>query len=506
MLANTIRFSRENKKIFALIAATTALCMMLLDTAAFSVVLPTMEVHFSLTPYQARWLLTGYFLSSAALVLVGGRLADIFGTRRIFIFGSISFALSNLLIGCSPFYYSILIARILQGMSLALMGPSGFRTIVDEFSIKERGSAIGITAGISSIFLVIGPFLSGILTEFYSWRAVFFIYLPISMIGCFSAHIGISEHQRKEEKIDLIALLLVSLSIFSAVFGLMDFGVTFKFSVEAKGSLIVSFCSFILLYLRSRNQENPFFNFHLFKNHQFCAGLLVAILTAFIMLNPYFWSLFLQRSLFLQPVEAAAYMVIAAMPTIVIAPASGLLADKQGVQVPIFLGFFCILIFVFAMILFCLYHSVSLMILAFFCYGCGTALILTPLSTMTMSQVPENLRGFASGAYTTTRLLGSSLGVPLLGGVFHHSRANSFSHLMEHQFGGQIYSLKQISSIITTNASDVSAQTMSTLKLIYTNSSFAGLSAINVCNGFITIIALVLTLVYIKDYIPNMPK
>ena len=275
------------------------------------------------------------------------------------------------------------------------------------------------------------------------------------------------------------------------------------FSKNVSVLFALSLLFFILLYFRSRYGRSPFFDFSIFKNPQFSAGLFVAMLTSLIMVNPYFWSTFLQRSLFLAPVEAAAYIIISAIPAVVMAPASGLIADKKGAQTPIFLGFFAILLSVFSMVLFSLYQSISFMILALCSYGCGTSLILTPLGNIAMMRIPEHLRGFASGVYMTTRNLGSSVGVAFLGMAFQHSRANSFAYWSQHYLGNETYSIKEIYSILVNNNSSLGVQTINALKLVYTNSSLAGISAINVCNGFVTIIALILTLVYLKDYTPK---
>ena len=503
MFVNAVKLTREKKKPLALLAATAALSLMLLDGAAFSVILPTVQEYLVMSAEKQRWLLNAYYLTSAAFVLLGGKLADITGPRRILIIGFILFGLANLVFGLSTSYSPMLFARILQGLAAALIGPAGFRVLVDRFPQKERGSAIGISSGISSVFLVIGPFLAGILTEFYTWRAISLLYLPIAIFGIVGCAGGLTDYRKKGETIDLMGLLLSSCGILLLISGLMQLSATKGFSDRIISLFGGSILFFVLLYFRSSYGKSPFFDFALFKNAQFNAGLFVVMLTSLIMVNPYFWSTFLQRSLFLPPVEAASYIVISAIPAVVIAPASGLIADKRGAQTPIFLGFFAILISVFSMMLFCLYQSISFMILALCCYGCGTSLILTPLGNIAMTNVPESLRGFASGVYMTARFLGSSIGIALLGAAFQHSRANSFGYLSEHQFGKELYSIKDIFSILSSEASDLGPQMMSALRLIYTNSSLAGISAINVCNGFITIIALVLTLVYLKDYTQN---
>ena len=176
----------ENRKWWTLGAMCFALFMIMLDNTVVNVALPSIQKDLGASISGLEWTVNGYTLSFAVLLATGGRLGDIFGRRRMFLIGVVIFALSSATAGLAPDATSLVVSRIVQGVGAALMMPGTLSIITDAFPAHERGKAMGTWAGVSALALAIGPVLGGFLTEHVSWRAIFYINIPVA-IGAVAA-------------------------------------------------------------------------------------------------------------------------------------------------------------------------------------------------------------------------------------------------------------------------------------------------------------------------------
>ena len=166
---------------WVLATMTGCLSMIMIDQTVVSVALPTMQRDLSLTTTSLHWVVNAYLLLLAVLVAFGGRLADLLGAERTFRVGTITFVLASALCGLAQSGAEIITARGLQGVGAALMVPSTGALLINAFDVRERGKAMGIYSGVSMVFLALGPLVGGLLTQGVTWRAVFFINLPIGL-------------------------------------------------------------------------------------------------------------------------------------------------------------------------------------------------------------------------------------------------------------------------------------------------------------------------------------
>ena len=180
-MTGRLRLNEGNRRWWTLVAMCFALFMIMLDNTVVNVALPSIQRDLHASISALEWTINAYTLSFAVLLATAGRLGDIFGRRRMFLYGVVIFALSSAAIGLAPTDTALIVGRAVQGIGAALMMPATLSIISAAFAPHERGKAIGTWAGVSAMALAIGPVVGGFLTESVSWRAIFFLNLPVAV-------------------------------------------------------------------------------------------------------------------------------------------------------------------------------------------------------------------------------------------------------------------------------------------------------------------------------------
>ena len=198
-MPDRLRLTEDNRKWWTLGAMCFALFMIMLDNTVVNVALPSIQEDLGATLSQLQWIVTGYALTFAALMLIGGKLADAYGRRLIFVIGIVIFTLASLWCGLSDTSEMLIVARIVQGAGAALMNPATLSIISATFPPKQRGAAIGIWAGVSALALAIGPLVGGLLTEHLSWHWIFFINVPVGMLAIGATLLLVTESKGEEK-------------------------------------------------------------------------------------------------------------------------------------------------------------------------------------------------------------------------------------------------------------------------------------------------------------------
>src|SRR6202008_3086795 len=198
----------EFRKWLTLLAVAFGLFMIMLDNTVVNVALPSIERDLHVSISSLEWVVTAYALTFAALLITGGKLGDLFGRRRIFIIGIVIFTLSSLACGVSPSAGFLIGARAVQGVGAALMNPASLSIITATFAPRERGQAIGIWAGVSAMALAIGPLVGGLIVDNISWNWIFYVNIPVGILGIVVARFFIDESRdtSREQSIDIPGL------------------------------------------------------------------------------------------------------------------------------------------------------------------------------------------------------------------------------------------------------------------------------------------------------------
>src|SRR5476651_778131 len=180
---NDVRFSRAEYIVIA--ASAIAMLIVQMDWFALNLALPAIGRQFNVASTDLQWVVSGYMLSCGALMVTGGRLADIFGRRKIIVLGLVVFGVLSILCGVAPNEIWLIIARVFQGIGAALTFPVSIAVVSSTFTGVRQARAIGIVLGFAAIGTALGPFVGGTFSEYLSWRGVFFINVPFCIAGIF---------------------------------------------------------------------------------------------------------------------------------------------------------------------------------------------------------------------------------------------------------------------------------------------------------------------------------
>jgi EmrB/QacA subfamily drug resistance transporter len=410
----------EQRKWWTLLAVSFGLFMIMLDNTVVNVALPSIQRDLNVDFSSLEWVVNGYFLTFAVLMLTGGKLADLFGRRRIFILGLVVFTLSSLACGLATNGETLIAARAVQGVGAALMNPATLSIITATFPPRQRGMAMGIWVGVSAVALALGPITGGLLAEHADWSWIFFINVPIGAFAILAARIVIKETKDTslEQRLDLPGLASSGAGLLALTYALIEAnakGWTSPEILSLFGVAVVGFAAFIAL---ERRQRAPMLDLSLFRNPTFTGANLTMLLVALSMFGVFFFvSLFVQNILGYSPVEAGASFLPMTLCIIFFAPVAGKLSDRIGSRLLMSGGMVLVAV---SLVLFSLLDETSSfwnLFPALLVGGAGMAMAMTPTTSAAMSSVPVDKAGVGSGVLNSSRQVGGSLGIAIMGAI-----------------------------------------------------------------------------------------
>ena len=420
-MTERIRLTEENRRWWTLAAMCFALFMIMLDNTVVNVALPSIQEDLDTTLASLEWTVNAYTLTFAVLLVTGGRLGDIFGRRRMFLFGVAVFAGSSAAIGLAPSQEWLVAGRAAQGIGAAFMMPATLSIITNAFPAEMRGKAIGTWAGVSGLALAIGPVVGGFLTEHVSWRAIFFLNLPVAVgavaVTLFATHE--SRDETVERRVDVPGIAALSIGLTTLVLALIEGNSWGWGSPEVVALLVtavVGLSAFVVIELRSRV---PMIDFSFFRSTSFVGANAVAFVISFAMLAVFFFvALYMQNILGYSPLEAGVRFLPSTVLIIVTAPIAGRLADRIGPQRLIVTGLLLIAASLYIQTHITLDTGYGLLLAAFMVMGVGIGLTMSPMSTAAMNAVEVSKAGVASGILSMSRMVGGTFGVAAIGALF----------------------------------------------------------------------------------------
>jgi EmrB/QacA subfamily drug resistance transporter len=413
-------FADENRKWWTLAAVSFGLFMIMLDNTVVNVALPSIERDLHITISQLEWIVTSYALVFAALLITGGKLADLLGRRKIFVVGLAVFTLSSLACGMAPNAGFLIGARAVQGVGAALMNPATLSIITATFPPRQRGQAIGIWAGVSALALAIGPLAGGLIVDNIGWNWIFFINVPVGVLGIVVAQFFITESRdtSHEQSVDFPGLVTSAGALFALSYALIEGNQRGWSSAEILGlfaAAAVLLTAFVVLESR---QRLPMLDLSLFKNSSFVGANVVALLVSLGMFGVFFFiSLYVQNILGYSPTRSGAIFLPMTILIILIAPIAGKLSDRIGGRWLMGGGMTLLGISLLFYQRLGLHSTFWTLLPSLVLGGIGMALTMSPMTSVAMGSVPVDKAGVGSGVLNSFRQMGGSLGIALMGAI-----------------------------------------------------------------------------------------
>jgi EmrB/QacA subfamily drug resistance transporter len=419
-----------NRAGITLAAMTLSSSMILVDQTAVPLASPEAIHDLGGSVDEGQWLLTANIIPLAALMVFGGRLGDLFGLRRVFIWGAVTFALATTAMGAAQEMEWAIAARALQGAGAALMMPTALAIVAAVYPAERRGRALGILAGASAFFAALGPVLGGLLTSI-DWRLVFLVNVPLALLAIaltLRATPSLEPDPDAPRDLDLPGVTTFALAVAALVFGLGQ-GVSEGWGSTATiGPLALAALLVPLFLAIERRAANPMLQFRLFRHQNFLAANLSQFLAGMIELGLGFLTpFFLLLVVGVSPATAGIALIPATIPIILAGPLSGRAFDRFGGRWPLVVGFLVLAASGIVLAVSVSAESATALIPGLLLQGLGLGIVLTVNDPTGLGAVPPEDSGEAAGMINTSEQLGGAIGIAILTAVelgvnFHHIR------------------------------------------------------------------------------------
>jgi EmrB/QacA subfamily drug resistance transporter len=408
------------RKWWTLIAVCTGTFMLLLDITVVNVALPDIQKSLHASFADLQWVVDAYALSLAAFLLTAGVVGDMVGRRRVYATGVVIFSLSSLACGLSTTPLMLNLARGVQGVGGAIMFATSLALIAQAFVGRERGTAFGIYGAVLGGAVAVGPLLGGAITSGIGWRWIFFINLPL---GVFAIVVCLAKVEDSADptprRIDWIGFVTFSLSLFMLVYALVQGNAKGWHSRTIEGLLLGSAGLMLVFVLAELLQRDPMLDLSLFKRPAMVGVSLAAFtLSASIFAMFLYLTLYLQEVLGYGPFAAGIRFLPVTMLAFLVAPVAGKLTVRVQQRYLFGLGLLFVALGCELMTHLRATSTWTVLLPGFICAGIGVGITNPVLASATVSVVPPERAGMATGATSTFRQVGISTGIAGLGAIF----------------------------------------------------------------------------------------
>jgi EmrB/QacA subfamily drug resistance transporter len=381
--------------------------------SSVNIALPSIGSEFKMNAVLLSWVPTSFILAAVTFLIPFGKIADIYGRKRIFAIGIMVFTFSSFLLGVSTSATELIIFRVFQGLGSAMIFGTGIAILTSVFPANERGRALGLNVAAVFLGLSLGPFLGGFFTQHLGWRSIFFLNIPLGLfiIALILFKLKGEWSEAKGEKFDYAGSVLYSLSIILLMYGL---SLLPKFS--AVWFMGASISGFFIFVRRERQVKSPLFDITLLRyNRVFAFSSLAALINYSGSYGVNFLlSIYLQIAKGLSPQDAGLVLVLQPVVMTIFSPFAGRLSDRIEPRIVASAGMVSTAMGLFLFIFLTENSNIGFIITGLFLIGFGFALFSSPNTNAIMSSIEKRFYGVASGTVATVRLMGQMFSMSII--------------------------------------------------------------------------------------------
>ncbi len=420
--------SHPNWKWFILSTVLVGATMSALDVSIVNVAMPTMEHSFIVPISVIEWVAMAYMLTLTVFLPLFGRLADMFGRTKMYNIGFIVFTIGSALCGLAPNANFLIFSRVLQAVGAGLLQANSVAIITQAFPSNELGKAIGLQGSVQAIAMSIGPFVGGILIAAVSWRLIFYVNVPIGIIGTFMALFILPSSKaniKKKSKIDYFGI-----SFFAAGLAFLVLAVNEGSKLGWTSPVILTYFLIALIFLplfiyTELKVEHPMIDLKLFKKWGFSAGNVTGLLSYYVLFTVLFlMPFYLEDLLHYNAAVTGSILTPIPLSMAIIAPFAGAISDKVGSRIMTTIGMFICAVSTLLLSFIGASINIYYLIFEFIILGIGMGIFTPPNNSAIMLSAPPKRLGVAGGILNMMRALGLIFGVDISGLIFTSLKQN----------------------------------------------------------------------------------
>ena len=410
----------RRRRLVVLGICSISLLIVGLDTTIVNVALPAIHRSFHASFSGLQWTIDAYTLVLASLLMLSGSTADRIGRKRVFQVGLLVFSLGSLLCALAPSLELLVMARILQAIGGSMLNPVAMSIIRNVFEDpRERAQAIGVWGGVIGISMALGPLVGGALVDSVGWPAVFLVNVPVGLlaVGLTAAFVPESRAPNPR-RIDPLGQLLVVVALAALTYAIIQGPTSGWMSAQILGLFALAVTAFAILIAYELRREQPLLEVRFFASAPFSGASAIAVcafaaMGGFLFLN----TLYLQDVRGFSPFHAGLYTLPMAGITMVIAPLSGQLVSRRGARPSLLIGGVGLTASAIMLTRLSPTTSIGYLLISYLIFGFGFGLLNPPITNTAVSGMPASQAGVAAAVASTSRQVGQTLGVAVLGAL-----------------------------------------------------------------------------------------
>ena len=406
---------KDKKKIMLIAVMLVGTFVAILNQTLLSAAVPKIMEDFNIETNVAQWLTTIFMLTNAIMISISAYLINRFTTRQLYIASMSIFTVGTIIAAISPNFTFLLIARVFQAAGAGILMPLTMNTLIDIFPKENRGSAMGTVGIIIAFAPAIGPTLSGVITDAFSWHALFYLIIPIAIIDIIFAYFSlINVGEKEEHKLDIPSVILSTLGFTLLLYGFSEAGSTGWANMLIIGSILIGAIILVLFVIRQLKLEKPLLNLRVFKNKVFVYSCLVSMIVFSSMIaTEMLLPIYMQTGRGFSAIESGLLLLPGAIIMGVMSPITGRLFDKYGPQKLVITGLSIMALSTFALMQLGPDTSIVYICIIYAIRMFGVSMALMPITTWGLNSVANKSIPDATASNNTLRQVAGSIGTAI---------------------------------------------------------------------------------------------